>query len=83
VHIEERRKQQRIDVDEIAYIFGDGASLRCRVINVSEEGAAIELPAKQHINSSFKLMFERDRSTRTCRLIWSINNMIGVAFENV
>ncbi|MDH2405073.1 hypothetical protein QCM77_34920 [Bradyrhizobium sp. SSUT18] len=34
----ERRKLERIDVDEVAYISGDGASLRCRVVNMSEEG---------------------------------------------
>lgn len=78
----ERRKLERIDVDEIAYISGDGASLRCRVVNMSEQGAAVELPAKRHVNSTFKLMLEKDRIVRSCRLIWSSDNLIGVSFED-
>ncbi|MDF0493118.1 PilZ domain-containing protein [Bradyrhizobium yuanmingense] len=79
----ERRKLERIEVDEVAYVFGDGASLRCRVVNMSDQGAAIELPSKQYMNSTFKLMLERDRSIRSCRLIWSSGNLIGVAFEEL
>ncbi|MGW1419725.1 PilZ domain-containing protein [Bradyrhizobium manausense] len=79
----ERRKLERIDVDEVAYIFGDGASLRCRVVNMSDQGAAIELPTKQYVNSTFKLMFEKDRVVRACRWVWSSDNLIGVAFEDL
>ncbi|TFV27191.1 PilZ domain-containing protein [Bradyrhizobium frederickii] len=77
----ERRKLERIEVDEVAYIFGDGASLRCRVINMSDQGAAIELPSRSYVNPTFKLMFDKDRSVRSCRLVWSSDNLIGVKFE--
>lgn len=77
----ERRKLERFDVDEVAYMFGDGASLRCRVVNMSEQGAAIELPSKRFVNPSFKLMLEKDRTVYNCRLIWSDGNRIGVSFE--
>lgn len=79
----DRRKLERIDVDEVAYISGDGASLRCRVVNMSEHGASIELPSKQYMNSTFKLMLEKDRVIRSCRLVWSSGNQIGVAFEDL
>lgn len=36
----DRRKLERIDVDEVAYISGDGASLRCHVVNISEQGGS-------------------------------------------
>lgn len=78
--MEERREIGRTSVDEVAYISGDGASLRCRVFNISEKGAAIELPTKQHMRSYFKLMLERDRIVRHCRLVWSSDNRIGVVF---
>ncbi|RTE91228.1 PilZ domain-containing protein [Bradyrhizobium sp. LVM 105] len=77
----ERRKLERIEVDEVAYIFGDGASLRCRVINMSDQGAAIELPSRSYVNPTFKLMLDKDRSVRSCRLVWSSDNLIGVKFE--
>ncbi|WBL77255.1 PilZ domain-containing protein [Bradyrhizobium xenonodulans] len=79
----ERRKLERIDVDEVAYISGDGASLRCRVVNMSDQGAAIELPSKRYVTPTFKLMLEKDRIIRSCRLIWSSDNLIGVAFEDL
>jgi hypothetical protein len=78
----ERRKLERIDVDEVAYISGDGASLRCRVVNMSEEGASVELPSKRHVASTFKLMLEKDRIIRSCRLVWLSGNLIGVSFED-
>jgi len=82
VHVGERRTLERIDVDEVAYISGDGSSLRCRVVNISVQGAAIELPSKRHVNSSFKLMLEKDRIIRSCRLVWSSGDRIGVSFED-
>ena len=77
----ERRTLDRMDVDKLAYISGDGASLRCRVVNMSDRGAAIELPSKRHINPKFKLMLDKDRIIRSCRLVWSSDNRIGVEFE--
>lgn len=82
VYIGERRKHERTEVDEVAYISGDGSSLRCRVVNMSAQGAAIELPTKRHVNSTFKLMLEKDRIIRSCRLVWSSGDRIGVSFED-
>ncbi len=78
--MQERRKTERTEVDEVAYLAGDGSSIRCRVLNLSERGAAIELPEKRYMRSQFTLMLERDRTTRSCRLIWSSGNRIGVEF---
>lgn len=41
--MEERRKIERTAVDEIAHLVGDGASIRCRVVNISSHGCAIEI----------------------------------------
>ncbi|WGD54498.1 PilZ domain-containing protein [Bradyrhizobium sp. CB1650] len=78
--MEERRRQQRTPVSEIAYIAGDGSSLRCRVVNLSEHGAAIEIADKLYVRPRFKLMLERDRVIRDCRVIWTSGNRIGVEF---
>jgi hypothetical protein len=78
--MEERRRVERTNADEIAYISGDGASLRCRVFNISDKGAAIELPTKRYIRSVFRLMLEKDRIVRDCRLVWSSGNRVGVVF---
>ena len=78
--MEERREVERTNVDEIAYISGDGASLRCRVCNISDKGAAIELSTKRHMRSNFQLMLEKDRIIKNCRLVWSSDNRLGVVF---
>ena len=78
--MDERRKVQREEVDEVAYIFGDGSSLRCTVKNISERGAAIELADSMHARPRFDLMFKNDRSVRKCRVIWSTGNRVGVEF---
>ncbi|WGR69829.1 MULTISPECIES: PilZ domain-containing protein [unclassified Bradyrhizobium] len=78
--MEERRRQQRTPVIETAYIAGDGSSMRCHVVNLSDHGAAIEMPDRLYVRPRFKLMLERDRIIRDCRVIWSSGNRIGVEF---
>lgn len=79
--VEERRKALREEVDEPAIMFGDGSSIRCRVVNLSEQGAAIELRDASLARPRFELMLERDRSVRKCRLVWVMQNRIGVSFD--
>lgn len=78
---DERRKQLRAEVDEIAYVSSGGASTRCRVQNISTEGAAIDVPNAAFIPQRFQLMTEKDRLVRKCRVVWIQQNRIGVAFE--
>jgi hypothetical protein len=78
---EERRRAPRADVDEAAYISCRGASTRCRMVNLSTEGAAIEVPDPVFVPNRFQLMTERDRVVRNCRMVWTKQNRIGVIFE--
>src|SRR4051794_4761296 len=64
---EDRRRAPRADVDDPAYVSSHGSSTRCRLINISAEGAAIEVPDPAFIPNRFQLMTERDRVLRTCR----------------
>ena len=79
--MDDRRKHPRTDTDEPAYISADGLSTRCRLVNISDEGAAVEVPDPAYLPSHFQLMTEKDRVTRNCRMIWIKQNRIGVAFE--
>jgi hypothetical protein len=78
---EERRRGPRADVDQPAYISSHGSSTRCRVVNISAEGAAIEVPDPVFLPSRFQLMTESDRVVRDCRVVWTKQNRIGVVFE--
>jgi hypothetical protein len=77
----ERRKHPRSEINETAYISSGGASTRCRVRNISAEGAAIDVPNVAYVPDRFQLMTETDRVVRNCRLVWMKKNKIGVAFE--
>jgi hypothetical protein len=79
--MEERRRGPRADVDEPAYISSHGSSTRCRVVNISAEGAAIEVPDPVFVPTRFQLMTESDRVLRDCRVVWTKQNRIGVIFE--
>ena len=79
--MEERRRGPRADVDEPAYISSHGSSTRCRVVNISAEGAAIEVPDPLFVPTRFQLMTEKDRVVRDCRIVWTKQNRIGVIFE--
>jgi hypothetical protein len=77
----ERRRLLRVEIDEAAYVSSGGASTRCRVLNLSAEGAAIDVPNAAYIPQRFRLMTEKDRLIRRCRVVWIQQNRIGVAFE--
>jgi hypothetical protein len=79
--MEERRRGPRADVDESAYISSHGSSTRCRVVNISVEGAAIDVPDPVFVPARFQLMTEKDRVVRDCRIVWTKQNRIGVIFE--
>lgn len=76
----DRRKSPRSDIDETAYISSSGSSTRCRVVNISDDGAALDVPDASYIPNCFQLMMERDRIVRRCRIVWIKQNKIGVEF---
>jgi PilZ domain len=79
--MDEKREHPRTEIDEPAYISVGGSSTSCRVLNISAEGAAIELPNTSYVPDRFQLMIKRDRVIRNCRIVWTSANRIGVAFE--
>ncbi|MBS0528343.1 MAG: PilZ domain-containing protein [Proteobacteria bacterium] len=79
--MDDRRKHPRTETDEPAYISSGGLSTRCRLLNISADGAAVEVPDSAFVPSHFQLMTEKDRMVRLCRIIWIKHNRIGIAFE--
>jgi PilZ domain len=66
---DERRKHPRVEVREAAYVFSDGSSTRCRVLNISAEGAVIDVPNAAYIPKRFRLMIVNDRLVRNCPVV--------------
>jgi hypothetical protein len=78
--VDERRKAPREELEELAHIFGDGSSIQCVVRNISEHGAAIELPDTLLARPQFQLMMGKGRTIRKCRVVWSSQNRLGIEF---
>jgi hypothetical protein len=79
--VDDRRKHSRYELEEPAYISSGGACWSCIVLNLSPDGAAIQLADPTVVPDKFVLMIARDRRTFNCRFAWSQHNRIGVSFE--
>ena len=78
--IEEKRKHQRTEINEPAYVSAGGSVMRCVVKNISPEGAAIDVDNPAFVPNQFRLVIASDSSTHDCRMIWIREKRIGVAF---
>jgi PilZ domain len=78
--IEEKRKHQRTEINEPAYVSAGGSVMRCVVKNISPEGAAIDVDNPAFVPGQFRLVMASDSSTHDCRVIWIREKRIGVAF---
>jgi len=59
-----------------------GFSTPCTIVNISPEGAAIEVTDVTSIPRTFKLMTANDRVVRNCRIVWIKRNTLGLEFDN-
>jgi hypothetical protein len=78
--MEEKRKHQRTEINEPAYISAAGSVMHCVVRNISPEGAAIDVDNPAFVPARFRLVMVSDSSTRDCAVIWIQQKRIGVAF---
>jgi hypothetical protein len=74
-------KSQRETVRQNGYVSHMGFSTRCTVVNLSPEGAAIEVSDATSIPRTFKLMTANDRVVRNCRIVWIKLNTLGLEFD--
>ena len=80
--MEEKRKHPRTEIDEAAYVSSGGSVMRCRVRNISPDGAAIDVENPAFVPPRFRLVMANDSSVRECRIAWLQQNRIGVTFVN-
>jgi hypothetical protein len=78
--MEEKRKHQRTEINEPAYVSAGGSVMRCMVRNISPEGAAIDVDNPAFVPARFRLVMASDSSARDCTVIWIREKRIGVAF---
>jgi hypothetical protein len=78
--MEEKRKYQRTEIDEPAYVSAEGSVMSCVVRNISPEGAAIDVENPAFVPSRFRLVMANGSSVRECRIAWIQQKRIGVTF---
>jgi len=77
--VEDRRSSPRTKTLKGAAIFWPtGNPVKCIVRNLSETGAKIEVHSL--VPGTFDLVFDCDRSRRSCRVVWRKEPMMGVRF---
>ena len=78
----ERRGDLRRSALRSARIVGkDGTVVECRLRNISEGGARLELSGPQLLPHTFELHVA-DLPPRLCTLRWAKGNLIGVQFQD-
>jgi hypothetical protein len=60
-------------------IVYQGGSIECRIRNISDGGARLELAGQQLLPHTFELHIT-GMPVRTCSLRWAKDNLIGVQF---
>jgi hypothetical protein len=78
--MEEKRKHQRTEINEPAYVSAGGSVMSCMVRNISPEGAAIDVENPAFVPQCFRLVMKNDSSVRDCRIAWIQKNRIGLTF---
>ena len=79
----ESRRTNRRRVLKSAIIEFDRSAYSCAVRNLSEVGAALDVPYAVTIPHEFKLTMHSDQMNRHCRVIWRKENRLGVEFGQV
>ena len=80
----ERRYVARTTISKDALLFFDEQRgvLTCRVQDVTNSGAGIELYTLNLLPLDFELSFDKFHTIRECRVIWRQGDFVGVAFQN-
>lgn len=79
--MEEKRKYQRTEINERAYVSSAGSIISCMVRNISPEGAAIDVENPAFVPPRFRLVMASDSSIHECRIVWIQQRRIGVIFD--
>jgi hypothetical protein len=78
--MEEKRKHPRTEINQPGYVSAGGSVMSCTVLNISAEGAAIDVPNPAFVPARFRLVMAHDSSVHDCQIAWIQQNRIGVSF---
>ena len=79
--MEEKRKYPRSEINEPGYVTSGGSVMHCVVVNISAEGAAIDVENAAFVPERFRLVMAKDSSIiHECRIAWIKQNRVGLTF---
>jgi hypothetical protein len=78
--MEEKRKYQRSEVNEPAYVSAGGSVMSCVVRNISPEGAAIDIEDPAFVPARFNLVMSKGTVVRECQVVWLQDKRVGITF---
>ncbi len=80
-----RRMELRRRVARTATIADQAAltPVPCVILDVSNSGARLDVPATATVPQRFKLMIDSDGSERICDVVWRRENAIGIRFVDL
>ncbi len=77
----DKRAAQRMRVLKAGMIEFPGGAFSCMVRNLSQEGAALDVPSPIGIPDHFTLVIQTEGTRFFCRSVWRKDRRIGVAFS--
>jgi hypothetical protein len=81
--MDEKRRVSRRRVLKGAIIEFNCGAHSCSVRNLSEAGAALDVPSAVTIPHESTLIMKTDGAGPNCRVIWPRDDRLGVVFEQV
>jgi PilZ domain len=80
----ERRHEPRARTLKSAHILLNHhhSVIDCTVRNLSPSGASLNVASTLGIPETFDVMFDADKSVRTCHLVWHKEKQLGVEFDD-
>jgi hypothetical protein len=78
----ERRKKLRMKAGKLAQISFEQKKIPCTVVDLSLDGACLELSEASAVPESFELIFSGYGTVKKCRVMWRSGKELGVAFTS-
>ncbi len=82
--IVDRRTASRteVDWDALGIFPGTDSAMRCTIVDVSDDGAKLDLGNVDILPSCFRLFLPVSKAIRECEEVWRNGREIGVVFRN-
>jgi hypothetical protein len=81
--MDEKRKHPRTEINQPGFVSSGGSVMSCIVLNISADGAAIDIENPAFVPARFRLVMANDSSVHECRVVWIQQKRIGVTFADL